>query len=316
MLRVLRTMSLPMALLALAGCGDGGGGGADAPPLQSPGCESPELAAGSHMLTLDHGGRTRELTVYVPATVDGAAPTPLVLNFHGFGSDAFQQRAFSEMDATADAEGFIVVYPNGVQNSWNGGTCCGTAASEEVDDVGFAVAIAEELGRLACIDERRVYATGMSNGGFMSHRLACEASDTFAAVGPVAGVLGIPECNPTRPMPIVHFHGTADPLVPYEGEGVVNSESVPEMMGGWAERNGCNPEPSETFRNGDAHCDTWSGCDAGVETTLCTIDGMGHCWPGSEFGADICPTLSFGPGSLDISANQRMWELFEQHSLP
>lgn len=313
---------MAMAAALVAGCGGDGGGRTG--PEESTGCAGGTLQSGDQTVTLQHGGLTREYLLHVPDAYDGAEPWPLVLNFHGFTSDATQQVAFSDMSATADAEGFLVAYPQGVlppeggPRSWNGGTCCGHAASEGIDDVGFARAVVDDVAADGCVDLRRVFATGMSNGGYLSHRLACEASDVFAAAGPVAGVLGIPaeECTPERPVPLVHLHGTEDTLVPYEGGGAGGGESVPDMMQGWADRNGCAAEPSESFQNGDAHCDTWSGCDDGVEVTLCTIEGMGHCWPGSELGVSICPSLGFGEGSLDISANDRMWELFAQFPMP
>ncbi|MFW5875513.1 MAG: alpha/beta hydrolase family esterase [Myxococcota bacterium] len=305
---------LMVTLWGLAGCGDEAGGppGTD----RATGCEGEALAPGDHEFTFEYDGETREYHIHVPPGYDASLPTPLVANYHGLTSDKDQQALFSEMNALADAEGFLVVYPNGLDNSWNGGACCPPSSTNMVDDVGFSRELVQQVGSQACVDSERVYATGMSNGGFMSHRLACEASDVFAAFGPVAGVLGLPpeDCTPERPVPIIHFHGTEDPLVAYEsGDGFAG---VVDTMQGWADRNGCDATPEETFRNGDAHCDSWSGCDADVEVTLCTIDGMGHCWPGSETGESICPSFGFGPGSLDIDANAHMWDLFVDSPLP
>lgn len=299
---------LAVTLLALAGCGDENTG----PPgaVKAAGCEGDALAPGDHHFTFDYDGETREYHVHVPPGYDASQPTPLVANYHGHRSDNQQQALFSEMNALADAEGFLIAYPNGLDNSWNGDACCPPSTNNMVDDVGFSRELVQQVGSQACVDSERVYATGMSNGGFMTHRLACEASDVFAAFGPVAGVLGLsPEdCTPERPVPIIHFHGAKDPIIDYDG--AVNT------MQGWADRNGCDATPEETFRNGDAHCDSWSGCDAGVEVTFCTIDGMGHCWPGSATSDSICPTLDLGPGSLDIDANAHMWDLFVDSPLP
>ena len=134
--------------------------------------------------------------------------------------------------------------------------------------------------------------------------------DRIAAIAPVAGVLGIPaaECQPARPIPVIHFHGTADGLVPYDGVG--GFISVPESFQDWATRNGCTGDPVQSYSNGTVHCDKYENCDAGVSVTLCTADGEGHCWPGQTL---ICP---FGATTGDISANDAMWELFAASSLP
>ena len=203
----------------------------------------------------------------------------------------------------------IAVYPNGVENAWNAGACCGKAATGGIDDVGFVRALLDEVSRTLCIDHERVYATGMSNGGFFSHRLACDAADIITAVGPVAGPLGLADedCQPTRPVPIIHFHGTADEVVPYEGNGG-GFPAVEPSLQGWAERNGCNPKSELTLEMDDVSCQTWNECDQDASVTLCTIDGFGHCWPGQEF------CLS-GESTLTIRANAMMLDLFEQHTL-
>lgn len=300
-----------VALAALAGCGHGQG------PAPS-GCGGAPLAPGDHMFSLQFGGMTRTYILYVPTGYDDAIPTPLVVNFHGWLSSGMQQEMSSEMDPTADADGFMAAYPDGVSHSWNGGSCCPIAndPNNPVDDVGFAKALVRDIGARSCMDPHRVFATGMSNGGVMTNRLACQAADVFAAFAPVAGGLGIPadQCNPGRPVPIVHFHGTADPLAPYDGG--TTSPGVVAMMQGWAARDGCDATSTETFVNGAAHCDTWPNCNDGVEVTLCTVDGMGHCWPGSATDDAICTSLGIGPGSLDISANDRMWQLFMKSPLP
>jgi hypothetical protein len=138
-------------------------------------CPPAALAAGDHTIQVLHAGLKRSALVHIPASADLAARTPLVLNFHGLTSNPEQQVFFSGMNAKADAEGFILVYPAGVQSSWNAGACCGAAIDQNIDDVGFVRALVAQLSATLCIDERRIYATGMSNGGFMSHRLACEA---------------------------------------------------------------------------------------------------------------------------------------------
>ncbi len=295
--------------------GGSGGSGGSAAPKPSPGCSSGSLATGETSLTLEHGGVTREYRVFLPASAGDKTPLPLVLNFHGYTSNIAQQTLFSSLNTEASSAGFAVAYPQGLANpsggqtSWNAGLCCAFGDSAR-DDVGFVDALLDDLFAKTCIDERRVYATGMSNGGFMTHRLGCERADRFAAIAPVAGVLGIPaaDCKPSRPMPIVHFHGTGDSLVSYDG-GLLGAPSVADTLQGWADRNGCTGPAKSSFTHGAAHCETHSGCKDDVEVTLCTIDGMGHCWPGQSY-------FPFGQSSTDISANQRMWELFQKFALP
>ncbi len=269
-------------------------------------CRGGGLGAGDHELSIEHDGMTRTLRLHVPPSYDDGVATPLVVNFHGLTSNADQQVLFSAMNPTADAEGFIVAYPNGHMNSWNAGECCGQAMSAEIDDVGFVRALVAEIEEVTCVDPARIFATGMSNGGFMTNRLACEASDLFAAFAPVSAVRVTEPCEPERPVPIMMFNGTVDSLVPYDGGLFIGAV---ETFEGWAAEGGCEGLPVETFAAGAATCETYEDCDAGVEVTLCTIDPMGHCWPGNAF----CP---FVPANTDISANESMWAFFEAHPLP
>lgn len=284
------------------GSGDGTGSGDTGEPVDCP--VEDDLGAGDHPITLSHDGTDRTYDVHVPPGYDPSAATAVIVNMHGYTSNAFQQAMFSGMNPVADAEGFIVVYPNGIENSWNAGACCGDAASTGVDDVGFLTAVVEDVSTKLCIDAARVYATGMSNGGYMSHRLGCEASDVFAAVAPVAGAMGIPDCGPSRSVPIVAYHGTEDGLVPY-GSG---SAAIDE----WASLNGCTGDPVRTD-HGPSYCDKWENCSDGVEVELCTLEGMGHCWPG---GPEALCIPDIGPPSSDVDANQHMWAFMSRFTLP
>lgn len=299
-----------IASLAAIACGSGNDspsdtGGAGATPLPSEGCSGVALAAGNVTLDLTHAGLARQYLLHTPTGYTGDEPVPLIVNIHGLTSNMEQQELFSGMSPKSDAEGYLVAYPNGIANSWQAGACC--ANGDDRDDVGFLKAVVADIGKKSCIDLRRVYATGMSNGGFMSHRLGCEASDVFAAIAPVAGVNGVTDCNPPRPVPVLHFHGTLDTLVDYNGTifpGVRASTQA------WADRNGCtDTDPEITFQNGATRCETWSHCSGGVKVTLCTSEGEGHCWPGTA----LCP---FGAYTLDINADDEMWKFFQGFSLP
>jgi polyhydroxybutyrate depolymerase len=177
--------------------------------------------------------------------------------------------------------------------------------SEDVDDVAFIDALLDELERELCIDTGRVFATGLSNGGYMAHRLACDLAERIAAVAPVAGPNGTVPCSPSRPVSVLHFHGTDDGIVPYEGFG--GFFSVPDTMQEWAARDGCSGASEVYFSMGDVRCEQWSGCREGTSVELCVIDGGGHQWPG---GTTI-PLL--GHNTDDIVATDAMWAFFEAH---
>ena len=171
------------------------------------------------MLKVRSANRDRLVDVHVGAGYDPTKGFPLVLAFHGFSNTSGTVQAQSRFAEIADQEGFVVAFPHGVATSWNAGTCCGTAWTDAIDDVGFARKIVETLDEELCLDPRRVHAAGFSNGGFLAYRLACEASEVFASVASVAGVLGLsPErCTPPRPVPVLDVHGTADLVVPFGG---------------------------------------------------------------------------------------------------
>lgn len=281
-----------------------GSTGDDPPPA---GCATASLfEPGTHTgITIDVDGTSRSYDLFVPASYDPTALAPLVLNFHGLLGLPQQQASFSQFNLAANEHDMLVAYPEGLGQSFNAGVCCGTASASGVDDVGFARAIVQDVGAKMCVDPKRVYATGMSNGGHMAHRLACEAADVFAATASVAGVLSLAgPCVPSRPISMVQFHGTADTIVGYE-----SFPSVVPMMEAWAARNGCEPAPQVTFDQGDVVCQTWPGCDAGVEVTLCTVEGGGHCWPGN-------PSCIFGSSTTELHASEEIADMFDEQPLP
>jgi polyhydroxybutyrate depolymerase len=261
--------------------------------------------------TVMSGGEAREYRVHVP---EGYAPdkaTMIVLDFHGYTESNDDIVTISKMDAVSAAHGFIAVYPQGKSTSWNAGACCGTSSSSGVDDVGFVRDLLDALAADYCVDPKRVFSVGFSNGGMLSHRLACELSDRIAAIGPVSGTMAIDGCSPGRPVPVIHFHGTSDFVVPYDGNGLGGADSVEDTIKGWVERNGCKDgAPAVVYQKGDATCEEYQQCTDGASVRLCTIEGGGHQWPGGESAGGLGGALS-----KDITASEEMFTFFEAHPM-
>src|SRR3954454_3613204 len=178
------------------------------------------LGPGDHTRTLMMGEQKRTYLVYVPKGYDPKKPAPVVLALHGAAMNGSMMVWFSGLNKKSDEAGFIVVYPSGTGTgsflAWNTGGSKGKMAEGRADDVAFIGKLLDDLGTVVKVDEKRVYACGMSNGGMMCYRLAAELSDRIAAVAPVAGTIAIDESKPKRPVPVIHFHGTEDRLVPFE----------------------------------------------------------------------------------------------------
>ena len=260
--RVVAAMLLALALTSVS-----------TPPAQA-NCQSNVLTAGETNRSLTFGGRTRTYILHVPPGYTAKKPIPLVIDMHGFTSSASAQAGLSGFRQKADQAGFIVAWPQGVSNSWNAYGCCGTALSSNIDDVGFMRALVAEISNLGNIDHSRVYATGLSNGGSMSHRLACEAADIFAATAPVSFTLNHPtaQCNPSRPISVIHFHGLNDTTVPYNGGGSNNFQSAPASFAAWQQIDLCTGTPVTQSFGGQNRCETAS-CADGVHAVLCTLAG-------------------------------------------
>lgn len=284
------------------------GPGTRPPPPPVPTCTGKGALSGDLDWTIPHGGRDRVARIHVPSTYDPAKGIPVVLNFHGYTSNGRDQAAYTRMNAKADAAGFVAVHGEGFSSSWNAGACCGQAQSQGLDDVGFVNALLDELSEKLCVDTKRVFSTGLSNGGFLSYRLACESAGRIAAIAPVAGVMGIPTCNPSRAVPVMHFHGTNDGLVPYNGGN--GFPSVADTISGWVMRDQCTGGEKTTFEKGNVRCVTRDACANGGEVTLCTVDGGGHTWPGAM------PFPVLGVTTQDIAATDAAWEFFQKHPMP
>jgi polyhydroxybutyrate depolymerase len=256
---------------------------------------SATLRAGDATKMITVGGVQRSFLVHAPPGYDSTRPVPVVLDFHGLGGNSNQQKNLSRWDDVADAEGFITVYPQGIDNAWNAGLCC----SDGSDDVAFVRAIIASLRNDACIDDKRVFSSGCSNGGGMSYKLACEAADVIAAVAPVdfdcVDGAGCGDCSPARPISVVQFRGTNDQAVPYNGNGPFVGAQA--NLATWGELNLCTGSPAPLQQS--AGCETFPMCGAGAQTILCTVQGGTHC--GSY-------------GSFQIA--QVAWKVLENQVLP
>ncbi len=284
------------------------------------------LSPGDSSRTLKVDGSERSYLVHVHPQYVKDTPTPVVLAFHGGGANARNMVAFSGLNQKADQSGFIVVYPDGSGRlermlTFNAGNCCGQAAARNVDDVAFVRHILDDLEGIANVDRNRVFATGMSNGAMMAYRLASEMSDRIAAIAPVSGPMGTKDCRPGRAVSVMHFHGEADEFAPFsggKGRGPSGTEfySVDHSISAWVNANGCNKSP-RVIQLPDREKDgttvkqvRYESGKEGAEVVLVIIKGGGHTWPGNE------PRMqSLGASTRDISANDMMWEFFQQHPI-
>lgn len=249
-------------------------GGALVPPAANATCTSDTLAVGDTTISITFGGRTRSYIVHKPSSGIPATGAPLVIDMHGFTSSASQQKGLSRYQQEADAKGFIAAWPSGLNASWNGYGCCGTSLSNNVNDVGFIRAVVADIVRRTRIDETRVYITGLSNGGSMSHRLACEAADLVAATSPVSFTLNRTSCPsgfPARPITVAHYHGLRDTTVNYNGG---QFQSAPASFSTWQKIDGCTgPVATQTLSSNNETVQTASGCNGGVTPALISLNG-------------------------------------------
>jgi polyhydroxybutyrate depolymerase len=280
------------------------------------------VSSGSTTLQLQVAGHRRVVIVHIPSGYRDRTPAALVLNLHGSGSTASEQELFSGMDATADSDHFIVAYPQGLISSgsgfdWNvpGEPLFGGAPvpKNAANDVRFLTDLVPALAARYCIDEHRVFATGVSGGGRMSSQLACDASTTVAAVAPVAGLRFPSPCPSHTAVPVIAFHGTADPVDPFNGNGQKYwTYSVPVAAQRWAAHDGCKTTPRVTHGSG-YQLSVYGSCAAGSSVELYAITGEGHEWPGGpHLPAQF--TALLGPQSNAVDANAVMWAFFTAHT--
>lgn len=262
-------------------------------------------------------GSTRTYRLFVPADLDRSTPAPVVVVMHGgFGSARQAELAYG-FDDVAEANGFVVAYPDGVRRAWNAGDCCGEAARVDVDDVGFIRAMIDDIASIVPIDPRRRYAAGMSNGAMMAERLACD-TDLFAAYASVAGALMEP-CPSPHPISVLHIHGMADTHVPFDGSPgngvghVARHTPVDETIAMWRRVDQCDP-PTTTA---DQQVTTSTAqCPAGRSVELITIAAAGHQWPQGEAAASRPVRPGADAPSDAFAATPLIWAFFAAHPAP
>lgn len=276
---------------------------------------------GDHIQTVEVGSLTRSYIVHVPPEYDDTKPLPLVIVIHGGGGNAERTPKMTGMSEKADKEGFIAVYPYGTGwlkdrlLTWNTGNCCGYAMNNNVDDVSFFRAMLDKLEKTYSIDSKRIYATGISNGAMMSYRLACEFSEIFAAIAPVAGAMNIDDPKPTSPISVIIFHGTDDEHVLYQGgkpkKQVDRHERIDKpvsyAVSFWTKHDGCAEKPkreeNETYIK-----ETYGNGKDGTEVVLYSVKEGGHTWFGKHMGWPW-----EGKEIKGISCTDLLWEFFKTH---
>lgn len=274
-------------------------------------------------LTVD--GFHRYYLVDVPADVRTPAQMPVIVGFHGRGHIPSGFAAATKLSQVASRAGIITVYPAAYNRIWNTRGGSKPTLRRRIDDVHFIQNLLEDLSGILNIDSRRVFATGWSEGGNLAFRIACEMSEQIAAVAVVQGGLEA-WCSPVRPVPVLMFHGTADTFHPYYGgegtepiaKGVIQV-GVPETVRRWVRINGCAGPPEVTYCKGAAQAITYRNSDYGATVTLCTIQGMGHQWPGHTIPSMIPGLPSWlrhlGPGTDDVDATTMMVSFFLEQSI-
>ncbi len=272
---------------------------------------------GSSTQTITSGGVPRTFELYRPASLSDSTTAPLVVMLHGgYGSGTQAENSYG-WNAEADRRHFIVAYPDGLGRAWDvGGGCCGRPGRDHVDDVAFITAVVADVRRLLPVDPNRIYATGISNGGMMDERLACD-TDVFAAIGPDSATL-LGACPHPAPISVIQIHGTADTKVPYhggEGDGTasIDGPSVPSVVAGWRTTDRCSA-PTITVSNSVMR--SLASCPSGRAVELIAIAGAGHQWPGSPSHPLRQLLLGADPPSQALDATASIWTFFAAHPKP
>ena len=326
---VVPVLVVAVALTNVASVAGAARSGSPARPKPSTGCEATAaVAPGEVQVTTQFGGEERWYLRHVPPSYDGATPLPLVLDLHGYLEGATIHAIHSKLGPFGDEHGFITLTPNGTGEPihWD--------VALHSPSVKFIEQVLDEAEDTLCIDERRVFVSGLSNGAMFASVLACSLSDRIAAIAPVAGVRNFKRCRPEHPMPVVAFHGTADMVLSFDGglgpvglglpvapgktiadvrPDLAEGASIPDIVNAWAKRNGCKKKPETKQIADDVKLVRYSGCDDDATVELYEIIDGGHTWPGSEFSAAI--ENAVGRVTFSIDADQIIWKFFQEHPL-
>lgn len=308
-----------LCLASLAGCARGRTA-AGAAATQT---ATASASARDYDASLLSGGLTRAYHVHLPPAISAGRPLPLLLSLHGRLGTGADQARLTDFDAVADANGFIVVYPDGYERSWADGRGTTPADKAGVNDVAFLSAALDQVMAREPVDATRVYVAGMSNGGFMTERLGCDLARRFAAIAVVAADFDQPlsqRCAPAHPLPVVLIHGSADPLVPEAG-GPIDGEptlSMAATVARWASLAGCAPTPAvaplpTVVADGTSvQRATYSPCKGGAQVIYYDVIGAGHIWPD---GPQYLPPSIADKTSHNLDASQVIWQFFAAYHL-
>lgn len=266
--------------------------------------------------SLQVGDQTRLYDLYVPASYTGQQAVPLVLAFHGSGGDGKSMEQLTGFNQLAEQEKFIVVYPDAINQHWDARR---RVQPETTNDIGFISALIEQLAQQYNLDRQRIYATGFSNGGMFTHRVACELSDKIAAGAVVSATL--PEnlsniCQPSQPVSMLLIHGTNDPVVPYSTPGRALL-SMPDTVKYWSSHNGCSPQATKAAVPGAANVslETYQPCKNNATVMLYTIEGGEHSWPSWQAGTTGKSSHSAqNDPAQGINASSLIWDFFSKHT--
>ncbi|WP_109530295.1 MULTISPECIES: alpha/beta hydrolase family esterase [Nocardia] len=297
--------------------------------LASSGCSAPAPAEGESTLEFAAAGKAGTYIRDIPPAT--GAPLPVVLDLHGLMEPAFIERSSTALSELGKSRGFVTITPQLSElriPQWD--------FTENSADITFLSTLLTHVEETLCVDRQRIYATGLSMGGFTSSSLGCQLSDRIAAIAPVAGLQDFTWCHTVRPVPVIAFHGSDDPIIAYTGgegpnaqflptpsktgssgnskPGVngPNNRSIPDNAAGWARRNGCKPEPAQRSVAPDVNLQSYD-CPADATVQLYTVLGAGHVWPGSP--SDTSPVPLVGENTKSIVASELIWDFFQAHPL-
>ena len=301
----------------------------DGAPVASAGCgaSTGEAVPGVEVEhTINVRGAERRYLLTTPSAHNGNTPLPVVLDFHGLLEGAEVHANMSQWSALAEEEGVVAVFPHGTGDPIRWET--DISDPDDNDDLAYTDAVLAELGEQLCIDESRVYATGLSNGAMFTSALLCTRADVFAAAAPVAGLTDLDGCDPSRAVPVLTYHGTADPILLFNGgvdlssipggDGApattaspadLDGEGYPAAVAAFAERNGCDPEPTDTELTEEVLRRVYD-CPEGADVEFLIVVGGGHSWPSSEFSRNIEAIV--GPTTFDVDATRDSWQFLKR----